>query len=235
MRPWQLLVIGASVLAAGCSSPGGVSSGAASPPATAGQRTDTIRAIQTALAQQGYDPGVADGRYGAKTAVAIRRYQQDHSLPVDGQASPALLAALQGKAQAGGASAGSSSSSQSGEGSGLADLVNHTVQKVGEEMQKFGQGVSKTIDGALEQADDGAQKKVQQKVDQKMKKAGLASQDDQADAAAAGQAATAAGSAGDTAGAGSGASSDPCPHNLHKGGSISAECSIRKHSSQEHP
>lgn len=43
----------------------------------------------------GYPSGTADGLMGQKTAAAIRRYQQDTGLPVDGRATPRLLASLQ--------------------------------------------------------------------------------------------------------------------------------------------
>ena len=47
--------------------------------------------IQSALSSKGYDVGPADGVAGPKTRDAIRKYQQDHSLLVDGQPSPQLL------------------------------------------------------------------------------------------------------------------------------------------------
>lgn len=50
-----------------------------------------IENIQIALKDMGYDPGAVDGVYGQKTQQAIRHYQEDHNLVVDGQATPALL------------------------------------------------------------------------------------------------------------------------------------------------
>lgn len=47
------------------------------PPAT--------KQIQTALANAGYDPGKVDGKMGEKTKKAIRRFQKDHKLQVDGK------------------------------------------------------------------------------------------------------------------------------------------------------
>lgn len=47
--------------------------------------------IQQALAARGYDPGPIDGIAGRRTREAIRRYQSDAGLPVDGQPSPELL------------------------------------------------------------------------------------------------------------------------------------------------
>ena len=50
----------------------------------------TIMNIQVGLQRLGYDPGPADGRLGPRTQAAIRRYEQDNGLLVDGQASSAL-------------------------------------------------------------------------------------------------------------------------------------------------
>ena len=47
--------------------------------------------IQKGLKDMGYNPGVTDGINGPKTQEAIRKYQKDHGLIVDGQATPALL------------------------------------------------------------------------------------------------------------------------------------------------
>ena len=49
----------------------------------------TVRNIQAGLQRLGYDPGPADGRFGPKTETAIRRFQQDNGLPVDGQPTAA--------------------------------------------------------------------------------------------------------------------------------------------------
>lgn len=53
--------------------------------------SQVVRDIQTALNARGYDAGPADGFYGARTGSAIRAYQRDNNLLVDGQASSALL------------------------------------------------------------------------------------------------------------------------------------------------
>jgi len=50
----------------------------------------TINAIQRSLNELGYDAGLADGLMGVKTRTAIRAYQYDHDLYVDGQASEQL-------------------------------------------------------------------------------------------------------------------------------------------------
>jgi hypothetical protein len=53
-----------------------------------------LKKTQRALAQRGYNPGVADGQMGAKTRAAIQRFQKKQGIMVDGKPSPALLALL---------------------------------------------------------------------------------------------------------------------------------------------
>ena len=43
-----------------------------------------VAQIQRRLIAQGYDAGKIDGIYGAKTRVAVKRFQQDHGLIADG-------------------------------------------------------------------------------------------------------------------------------------------------------
>ncbi|MGE0487186.1 MAG: peptidoglycan-binding protein [Gammaproteobacteria bacterium] len=52
--------------------------------------------VQGRLAARGYDPGPVDGVVGPKTRQAIRAYQADRGLPVDGQLSPTLVSSLNG-------------------------------------------------------------------------------------------------------------------------------------------
>jgi peptidoglycan hydrolase-like protein with peptidoglycan-binding domain len=60
--------------------------------------TATVRNIQVGLQGRGYQVGVADGRLGPKTEAAIRRYQKENGLPVDGQPSEALRDRIQSHA-----------------------------------------------------------------------------------------------------------------------------------------
>ena len=46
-----------------------------------------VARVQAGLAELGYDPGPVDGSMGSRTAGAIRAYQRDHALLVDGRAS----------------------------------------------------------------------------------------------------------------------------------------------------
>ncbi|OGT80458.1 MAG: hypothetical protein A3H91_14160 [Gammaproteobacteria bacterium RIFCSPLOWO2_02_FULL_61_13] len=53
-------------------------------------RQATVAKIQDGLRELGYNPGPIDGIYGNQTAQAIRQYQKDRGLRVDGQATAAL-------------------------------------------------------------------------------------------------------------------------------------------------
>jgi peptidoglycan hydrolase-like protein with peptidoglycan-binding domain len=53
-----------------------------------------IADLQARLAARGYYPGPVDGVVGAQTRAAIRAYQKDRGLPVDGQITQALVASL---------------------------------------------------------------------------------------------------------------------------------------------
>lgn len=59
-----------------------------------GSKGAEVTRLQTALNAQGYDCGAADGIFGAKTETAVRNFQRDHSLTVDGIAGKATQAAL---------------------------------------------------------------------------------------------------------------------------------------------
>ena len=94
-------------------SPSASNSSAAPPPPSGGTQTaslappppqptnnydpTTVRNIQAGLQRLGYDPGPADGNFGARTDTAIRRYQQDNHLPVDGVPTAALWEQIRAK------------------------------------------------------------------------------------------------------------------------------------------
>lgn len=59
-----------------------------------GSKGADVTKLQTALNALGYDCGTADGIFGAKTETAVRNFQRDHSLTVDGIAGKATQAAL---------------------------------------------------------------------------------------------------------------------------------------------
>lgn len=84
-------------------------SGVGSPPLGPGDEQVAaivvLEGVQANLAALGYDPGPADGVMGRRTRAAIRAFQADVGLPVDGQVSDQLIAALS-DAGANGRSAG---------------------------------------------------------------------------------------------------------------------------------
>ena len=53
-----------------------------------------VQALQELLNAAGFDSGEPDGRVGSRTRTAIRAYQQNKELPIDGYASLKLLEAL---------------------------------------------------------------------------------------------------------------------------------------------
>jgi TPR repeat protein len=64
-----------------------------------GTQRETIREIQQRLTALGYQPGVIDGQYGPRTRAAIEAFQRASGMKPDGQASAALLEALQKRAR----------------------------------------------------------------------------------------------------------------------------------------
>ncbi|MGX1306867.1 peptidoglycan hydrolase-like protein with peptidoglycan-binding domain [Amorphus suaedae] len=69
------------------------------PSSTASQGSSTpsravVQRLQKALVAAGYGPITVDGLYGSETAGAIRRYQLDHGMSVNGNVSDPLLAKL---------------------------------------------------------------------------------------------------------------------------------------------
>ena len=71
-----------------------------------GSRGDEVTQIQTRLAELGYDPGAADGIFGARTQAAVRAFQQDYGLAVDGIVGDNTLRALGLLGDSGGGSSG---------------------------------------------------------------------------------------------------------------------------------
>ena len=77
----------------------------ANPPAKAapvpGPDRETVAGIQSRLSYLGYNPGPVDGIYGKQTARAIRTFQKDQGLQVDGQISTALQERISAAPKAG--------------------------------------------------------------------------------------------------------------------------------------
>lgn len=57
---------------------------------------EDVKALQILLNGRGYNCGNADGIFGAKTETAVRKYQQDKKLTVDGIVGPATMGSLMG-------------------------------------------------------------------------------------------------------------------------------------------
>lgn len=57
-------------------------------------RGEDVRTVQTALKEQGFDPGQIDGVYGKKTERAVKRFQRSCGLKVDGIVGPKTRFAL---------------------------------------------------------------------------------------------------------------------------------------------
>ena len=57
-------------------------------------RAALVKKIQTLLAEQGFDPGPADGVAGARTRDAVKAYQRQNGIAATGQIDGTLVAAL---------------------------------------------------------------------------------------------------------------------------------------------
>lgn len=87
VTPFFSLVLAATMLAAAPAVSANSTTGEMAPETGAAY----LRGIQKALLDHGYDPGPVDGSMGPRTQRAIRDYQQDAGLPIDGVATKALL------------------------------------------------------------------------------------------------------------------------------------------------
>lgn len=58
-----------------------------------------VSRVQAGLARLGYDPGPIDGIQGEQTTIAIKTYQRDHGLLVDGRASLELASHIDNQLQ----------------------------------------------------------------------------------------------------------------------------------------
>ena len=72
--------------------------------------------MQKALVALGYNTGGTDGKFGPTTEKAVRQFQQNNGITVDGLAGSATLTLLYKQAEGGGSSGGTGGSSSSGSG-----------------------------------------------------------------------------------------------------------------------
>lgn len=59
-----------------------------------GSRGEAVAELQRKLTANGFNTGSADGVFGPNTEAAVRRYQEQHGLQVDGIAGPETFASL---------------------------------------------------------------------------------------------------------------------------------------------
>ncbi len=64
------------------------------PSLTIGSQGDAVRTLQQALISKGFEIEKADGKFGAKTADALKKFQEANGLEVDGKAGKQTLAKL---------------------------------------------------------------------------------------------------------------------------------------------
>jgi peptidoglycan hydrolase-like protein with peptidoglycan-binding domain len=62
-----------------------------------GSRGDAVRELQRKLTSLGYDTKGIDGIFGSNTEKAVRQFQKDHRLTVDGIVGPATKKVLESK------------------------------------------------------------------------------------------------------------------------------------------
>lgn len=61
---------------------------------SSGSTGQTVRQIQTALKNRGYYTGKVDGIFGKLTTAAVKKFQKDYGLKVDGIVGPVTMKAL---------------------------------------------------------------------------------------------------------------------------------------------
>lgn len=69
---------------------------------------DSVKQMQQALTALGYTTGGVDGKFGPTTEKAVRQFQRDNGLSVDGLAGSATLTLLYGKSSGGASAPGTS-------------------------------------------------------------------------------------------------------------------------------
>jgi peptidoglycan hydrolase-like protein with peptidoglycan-binding domain len=84
-------------------------------PSSQGTGANSMLQLEQGLAALGYNPGSVDGVYDASTKNAIKKFQTDYDMtPVNGQASGAVMAAVQSEVAGGGSTGSDMGSSDRG-------------------------------------------------------------------------------------------------------------------------
>jgi peptidoglycan hydrolase-like protein with peptidoglycan-binding domain len=60
----------------------------AEPTLREGSSGEPVRQLQVALKETGHDPGPVDGEFGSQTETAVKAFQQDRGIAVDGVVGP---------------------------------------------------------------------------------------------------------------------------------------------------
>jgi peptidoglycan hydrolase-like protein with peptidoglycan-binding domain len=112
-------------------------------PALMAQGSSTVREAQQALKDKGFDPGPVDGLNGPKTRAAVRDYQKQQNLTVNGRLGAETLTSL-------GVKEGSAGEHMSAAGSNLKNSYSNGGKQVGEGGKALGSGVKhgEVVDGA---------------------------------------------------------------------------------------
>ena len=99
MKSRRLLVVLVALmlsafLIVGCSSSSDSDSSTESTESEKEQPSDTVKELQKELQELGYHTGDIDGLYGAKTEEALKEFQKEAGITVDGKYGPATHKAL---------------------------------------------------------------------------------------------------------------------------------------------
>ncbi|OGW49164.1 MAG: hypothetical protein A2078_04325 [Nitrospirae bacterium GWC2_57_9] len=82
----------------------------------------TVKQVQQALSNQGFDPGPADGKWGSKSQGALKKFQQSQGMQASGQLDQQTLASLGVSGAAAGGGGQGSTEDQSGAGGQPGDM-----------------------------------------------------------------------------------------------------------------
>jgi uncharacterized protein len=110
-------------------------------------KSAALQDVQAKLAALAYDPGPADGVMGPKTRAAIRAFEADAGLPVDGQVSDQLIAALTNAGAIGRSAAAHTAAADPGsEGTGAKPWERYGKQR---RLESTGTGFAVSEDGQI--------------------------------------------------------------------------------------
>ncbi|GAF65035.1 putative peptidase [Bacillus sp. TS-2] len=98
-----------------------------------GSRGNAVTTLQNQLSSQGYYKIAIDGIYGNGTAQAVRNFQKDHNLKVDGIAGPQTMSALASKVggNSSNSNSGSSNSNAGSSSNSSSSSSNSSILRVG--------------------------------------------------------------------------------------------------------